>query len=117
MAVTLSELANALNLNAKDIKVDHHVYGEVKSINADKTYEVALNGSDTTTRCARLAGAKIGDTVLVTILANGYAVVTSTVGGDTDAADALEIAGDTAQHVWVTETGDDTGVHVTEVTK
>lgn len=117
MAVTLSELANVLNLNAKDIKVDHHVYGEVKSINSDKTYEVALNGSDTTTRCARLAGAKIGDTVLVTILANGYAVVTSTVGGDTDAADALEIAGDTAQHVWVTETGDDTGLHITEITK
>ena len=92
MAVTLNDLAKAMNLGKDKTVSDEHVYGEVKAINADRTYQVALNGSDTTTRCARLAGAKVGDTVLVTILKNGYAVVTSTVGGDTDAEDAQETA-------------------------
>lgn len=89
---SLTEVAKALGLNEKTKSSDAHVYGEVKSINDDKTYQIALNGSGTTVRCARLAGAKVGDTVMVTLLSNGYAVVTGTVGGDTDASDAQRAA-------------------------
>lgn len=92
--VTLQEIAKALNLDPKNTKQDFSTYGEVKSINPDKTYQVSLNGSDTTVKCARLTGAKVGDVVLVTVLKNGYAVVTGCVGGDTDAADALQEASD-----------------------
>ena len=92
--VTLQEISEALNLDPKQIKQDFSTYGEVKSINPDKTYQVSLNGSDTTVKCARLTGAKVGDVVLVTVLKNGYAVVTGCVGGDTDAADAKEVADD-----------------------
>lgn len=90
--VTLNEIATALNLDPKTVKQDFSTYGEVKSINPDKTYQVSLNGSDTTVKCARLTGAKVGDVVLVTVLKNGYAVVTGCVGGDTDAADAIQDA-------------------------
>lgn len=92
--VTLQEIAKALNLDPKNTKQDFSTYGEVKSINPDKTYQVSLNGSDTTVKCARLTGAKVGDVVLVTVLKNGYAVVTGCVGGDTDAADAKQEASD-----------------------
>ena len=90
--VTLNEIATALNLDPKAVKQDFSTYGEVKSINPDKTYQVSLNGSATTVKCARLTGAKVGDVVLVTVLKNGYAVVTGCVGGDTDAADAIQDA-------------------------
>ncbi len=90
--VTLQEIATALNLEPKAVKQDFSTYGEVKSINPDKTYQVSLNGSATTVKCARLTGAKVGDVVLVTVLKNGYAVVTGCVGGDTDAADAIQDA-------------------------
>ena len=92
MKPTLEELSETLELNKADGKHDRAVYGEVKQINSDKTYQVSLNGSDTTVKCARLSGAKVGDTVMVELLANGYAVVTGTVGGDTDASDAQESA-------------------------
>ena len=92
--VTLQEISEALNLDPKQTKQDFSTYGEVKSINPDKTYQVSLNGSATTVKCARLTGAKVGDVVLVTVLKNGYAVVTGCVGGDTDAADAIETAGE-----------------------
>ena len=88
MKPTLEELSETLELNKADGKHDRAVYGEVKQINSDQTYQVSLNGSDTTVKCARLSGAKVGDTVMVELLANGYAVVTGTVGGDTDASDA-----------------------------
>jgi len=88
MRPTLEELSETLELNKADGKHDRAVYGEVKQINSDQTYQVSLNGSDTTVKCARLSGAKVGDTVMVELLANGYAVVTGTVGGDTDASDA-----------------------------
>lgn len=88
-SATLEDIIKALALDAGKTKSDSHAYGEVKSINQDGSYNVALNGANITTRCARLAGAKVGDTVFVTILKNGFAVVTNTVGGDGDAADAL----------------------------
>lgn len=107
--VSLSDIAKTLNLDPKQSKQDISIYGKVTAINADKTYQVSLNGSDVTVKCARLTGAKVGDIVLVTILKNGYAVVTGCVGGDKD---ALE----TAQHFWVKDGSDsEAGAHVTEV--
>ena len=89
--VTLDDMANALNLKPEEVNKVFAVYGQVKSINPDGTYQVSLNGSTTTTKCARLTGAHVGDVVLVTVLNNGYSVVTGCVGGDTDAVDALEM--------------------------
>lgn len=107
--VSLSEIAKALNLDPKEVKQDFSTYGKVISINADKTYQVSLNGSDVTVKCARLTGAKVGDIVLVTVLKNGYAVVTGCVGGDRDAAD-------TAQYFWYQDgTGSEAGAHITEI--
>ena len=91
--VTLDDVANAFNLKLEEDNKGFAVYGQVKSINPDGTYQVSLNGSTTTTKCARLTGAHVGDVVLVTVLNNGYAVVTGCVGGDTDAAEALAQAG------------------------
>lgn len=91
--VTLDDVANAFNLKLEEDNKGFSVYGQVKSINSDGTYQVSLNGSTTTTKCARLTGAHVGDVVLVTVLNNGYAVVTGCVGGDTDAAEALAQAG------------------------
>lgn len=85
----INEMAEALGFGEKEKQMaDRSVYGEVISINDDGSFQVSLNGSDTTTTCAKMTGAKVGDTVLVTILSNGYAVVTGCVGGDTDALDA-----------------------------
>ena len=111
--VTLTEIAEALSLDPKRVKTDFSTYGKVISINPDNTYQVSLNGSDTTVKCARLTGAKVGDVVLVTTLKNGYSVVTGCVGGDTDAADAQATADGVAQHFWY----DTDGAHVTEDTR
>ena len=111
--VTLSDINKAFNLDPDNIKQVTANYGKVVSINPDKTYQVSLNGSDTTVKCARLTGAKVGDVVLVTTLKNGYSVVTGCVGGDTDAADAQATADGVAQHFWY----DTDGAHVTEDTR
>lgn len=111
--VTLDDMANALNLKPEEDIKGFAVYGQVKSINPDGTYQVSLNGSTITTKCARLTGAHVDDVVLVTVLNNGYAVVTGCVGGDTDALEALEQSGATVQHFWY----DDNGAHVTEDTQ
>lgn len=111
--VTLDDMANALNLKPEEVNKVFAVYGQVKSINPDGTYQVSLNGSTTTTKCARLTGAHVGDVVLVTVLNNGYSVVTGCVGGDTDALEALEQSGATVQHFWY----DANGAHVTEDTQ
>lgn len=95
MKPTLSDIAGVLKADTK--KSDRHFYGVVKSVNKDsnnkvKSYNVALAGENDTVTCRKLAGAKVGDTVMVTLMQNGTAVVTGTIGGDTDAADAVETA-------------------------
>lgn len=50
---------------------DSHTYGQVKSVNSDGSYQVQLNASSTTTRCAPFCTAGVGDRVLVAIKANG----------------------------------------------
>ena len=125
--VTLDDMADALDLKQKEKDKGFAAYGKVIRVNADDTYQVSLNGSDTTVKCARLTGAHVGDVVLVTVLNNGYAVVTGCVGGDTDAEDAQNIALDSLdiaieaqgvaegvnEHFWY----DNTGAHVTEDTQ
>jgi hypothetical protein len=56
-------------------------YGTVESINADGSYQVKLNASATTTRCAKLCDADVGDRVLVLIQANGHCAALGRVGG------------------------------------
>ena len=95
MKPTLQEIGELLK--EKAAASDKHYYGQIQSAIAaeDGTvtgYEVSLGGSSDIVRCRKLAGAKVGDTVMVTLLSSGIAVVTGTVGGDTDAADAMEKA-------------------------
>jgi hypothetical protein len=56
-------------------------YGTVESVNADGSYQVKLNASATTTRCAKLCDAEVGDRVLVLIQANGHCAAIGRVGG------------------------------------
>ena len=62
---------------------DVHVYGSVRSINSDGSYEVQLNASSTTTRCAPCCTAMVGDRVLVCIKANGKCDAIGRLGGET----------------------------------
>lgn len=56
-------------------------YGTVESVNADGSYQVKLNASATTTRCAKLCDAEVGDRVFVIIQANGHCAALGRVGG------------------------------------
>ena len=92
---TLSEISSILREDGKN--ADKHFYGVVQSVNTDddgkiQSYNVSLGTGADTVKCRKLAGAKVGDTVMVTLLSTGVAIVTGTVGGDTDAADAQSTA-------------------------
>lgn len=60
---------------------DSHVYGNVKSVNADGSYQVQLNASGVATRCARLCDADAGDRVLVLVQGSGQCAAIGRVGG------------------------------------
>lgn len=62
-------------------KGDYTTYGRVDSINPDGSYQVQLNASATTTRCAKLCEAAVGDSVLVIVQSNGRAAAIGRVGG------------------------------------
>ena len=85
---TLSEISKLFKTDDKP--TDFHYYGTVVSADVEnRTYEVSINRDENiTVEAARLVGAHVGDTVMVTVMANGYATVTGRVGGDTDASDA-----------------------------
>ena len=89
---TLSEISKLFKTDDKP--TDFHYYGTVVSADTDnRTYEVSINrDKNITVEAARLVGAHVGDTVMVTVMANGYATVTGRVGGDTDATDAQRAA-------------------------
>lgn len=61
---------------------DAHAYGRVVSINADGSYEVQLNRSAVTTKCAPCCSALVGDRVLVVIKANGKCDAIGRLGGE-----------------------------------
>lgn len=76
---------------------DRHFWGVVtrqnRTASGDVTsYEVALGGDEGTMTCRKLAGANVGDTVMVTLTKTGMAVVTGTVDGDKDAEAAMTTA-------------------------
>lgn len=50
---------------------DAHLWGSVKAVNSDGSYQVQLNKSNVTTRCSAGCTAGVGDRVLVCIMANG----------------------------------------------
>lgn len=90
--MTLDEISKSLGLRKKENRGSTLTYGTVSKINQDRTYEVKIAGADVATTCARLAGADIGDTVMVAITKTGYAVVIARLGGDLDAVDAAKTA-------------------------
>lgn len=96
--VTLNDLSKALGLNEKEPKKDFHYYGTIVDSNPeDNTYQVSINrDTNISVEAARLVGAARGDTVMVTVMANGYATVTGRLGGDLDATDAQRAADDAA---------------------
>lgn len=61
---------------------DSHIWGSVKAVNSDGSYQVQLNTSSVTTRCAAGCTAGVGDRVLVCIMANGRCVAVSRLEGD-----------------------------------
>lgn len=82
--VSLERLADTLY--PKPEPKNGTAYGTVESINADGSYQVKLNASATTTRCAKLCDAEVGDRVLVLIQANGHCAALGRVGGSKGAA-------------------------------
>ena len=90
--VTLSDMAKLFKDDKKPS--DFHYYGQIVSVDREnRTYEVSINRDESiTVEAARLVGAGVGDTVMVTVMANGYATVTGRVGGDMDASDAQRTA-------------------------
>lgn len=61
---------------------DSHVYGSVESVNPDGSYEVRLNASGVTARCAACCTASAGDRVLVVVKADGKCAAIGRVGGE-----------------------------------
>lgn len=58
---------------------EFHTWGVVASVNQDGSYEVRLNDSDVTTRCARCVAAQAQDRVLVLVMGNGQCVALAKV--------------------------------------
>lgn len=77
--VSLERLADTLY--PKQEPKNSTAYGTVESVNADGSYQVKLNASATTTRCAKLCDAEVTDRVLVLIQANGHCAAIGRVGG------------------------------------
>lgn len=61
---------------------DTHHWGLVTLVNEDGSYQVKLNSSDTTTRCANACTASVGDRVLVLVKTDGKCVAVSRLGGE-----------------------------------
>ena len=79
-ASSLDRLSKALNRSEKPR--DEHVWGTVASVNADGSYQVRINASGETTRCANGCSANVGDRVFVTIMSNGSCIAVGRLGGD-----------------------------------
>lgn len=53
---------------------EFHCWGVVRSVNPDGSYQVQLNDSDVSTRCAACVSAAAGARVLVLVMQNGQCV-------------------------------------------
>jgi len=104
--ITLADIGKLLK--GDKTKGDTSYWGVVQSVNTTggevTSYNVSLGGDTGTVKCRKLAGAKVNDTVLVTLRSTGEAVVVGTKNGDTDASDAQTTA-DTAQQTADTAQG------------
>ena len=87
--VSLERIADTLY--PKEQPRNSTAYGSVDSINADGSYQVKLNASATTTRCAKLCDADVGDRVLVLIQANGHCSAIGRVGGSIPTQPTFEL--------------------------
>ena len=101
---------------------DRHIWGVVTRKNTNSqgkvtSYEVALGGDEGSMTCRKLAGADVGDTVMVTLTKKGAAIVTGTVDGDKDAENALSAATSAQQTAEAIEDlvgdGDESGIVIT----
>ena len=117
---TLQDMRDIL-VNSPDGS-DRHFWGVVTRKNTNAagkvtSYEVALGGNEGTMTCRKLAGADVGDTVMVTLQKNGAATVTGTVDGDKDAENALTAATEAQQTAEAIEDlvgdGDESGITIT----
>lgn len=77
MTVDVDQITAVLFPN-KD-QQEFHTWGIVSSVNPDGSYEVKLNDSDITTRCARCVAAQAHDRVLVLVMSNGQCVALAKV--------------------------------------
>lgn len=62
-------------------KQDEHVFGIVREVNSDGSYQVQLNASSVTARATACCEAQVGSRVLVLIMRNGRCVATAKVVG------------------------------------
>lgn len=89
MNTTVSTLSNLIN--DPDKKGDTSFWGVVKEKiiheGACVGYIVSLGDDNDLIECRRLAGANVGDTVFVTVTANGSMTVTGRIDGDQDIID------------------------------
>ena len=117
---TLQDMRDIL-VNSPDGS-DRHFWGVVTRKNTNAagkvtSYEVALGGNEGTMTCRKLAGADVGDTVMVTLQKNGAATVTGTVDGDKDADKALTAAEAAQDDIDAIEDlvgdGDESGIVIT----
>lgn len=137
--MNLTDLIKAIK-EVQDKTEPYDTQAVVEQIEDGKVW-VRIPGSDTTTPVEMTVDAKEGDTVQVRV-SGGTAFLTGNATApptdDTKADEAVgiaegavkvaesasemavivsEIAGNTAQHFWMTEEGTDTGAHITEVTQ
>lgn len=61
---------------------DRHAYGIVRAVNADGSYQVALDGSVEQTRCAAFCSAAAGDRVAVIVRSDGRCDAIGRLGGE-----------------------------------
>lgn len=70
-------------------KTDSHVFGIVRAVNADGSFNVLLSNDGTLARCVNCCSAAVGDRVHVCIKANGLCVAVARVGGTVAGATIL----------------------------
>lgn len=69
----LDDVAKALGFDKRS-ETEMHTWGLVSSVNKDGSYQVRLNDSSVTARCARCVEAAAGDRVLVLKMRNGSTI-------------------------------------------
>ena len=77
MAADIDQVASVLFPGKS--QQEFHTWGVVSTVNSDGSYEVKLNDSGTTTRCARCVAAQAQDRVLVLVMGNGQCVALAKV--------------------------------------